>query len=196
MLSLDTLDKLYDIAEAQSGYFTAAQATAASVDRRRLAHFASTGRLQRIRRGIYRLTHFPRSRHEDLAIAWLETGPHSVISHDSALTLYDLSDIMPASIHVTVPRTASRRRHGYRLHTNQIGPADITSFEGMAVTTVPRTIVDVALDGLSDEFVEQAACQAVQQGLTSVELLLAEADRRSRSLGQLLRQMLTQGGLL
>ena len=40
---------------------------------------------------------------EDLFIAWLETGPNSVISHDSALALYDLSDALPAAIHLTVP---------------------------------------------------------------------------------------------
>ncbi|MBM4457913.1 MAG: hypothetical protein FJ011_09155 [Chloroflexi bacterium] len=196
MLPLDTLDKLYEIAEAQAGYFTTAQAAAAGVDRRRLAYFTAAGQLQRIRRGIYRLTHFPRSRYEDLVIAWLETGPHSVISHDSALTLYDLSDVLPASIHVTVPRTASRRRHGLRLHTNQIGPADVTSYDGMQVTTVPRTIADVALDGLSDEFVEQAACEAIQKGLTSTEDLLTEADRRSQRLGQMLRRVLAREGLL
>lgn len=196
MLPLNTLDKLYEIVEAQAGYFTTAQAAAAGVDRRRLAYFVSAGRLQRIHRGIYRLTHFPRSRYEDLMIAWLETGPHSVISHDSALALYDLSDNLPAHIHVTVPRTASRRRQGLRLHTNQIGPVDITSYEGMQITTVPRTIADAALDGLSDEFVEQAACEAVQKGLTSADQLLVEADRRSQRLGQVLRRALTREGVL
>jgi len=196
MLPFNTLDKLYEIAEAQAGYFTTAQAAAAGVDRRRLAYFTGAGRLQRIHRGIYRLTHFPRSCYEDLMIAWLETGPHSVISHDSALALYDLSDNLPAHIHVTVLRTASRRRQGLCLHTNQIGSVDMTSYEGMQITTVPRTIADVALDGLSDEFVEQAACEAVQKGLTSADQLLVEADRRSQRLGQVLRRALTREGVL
>ena len=151
MMPLDTLDKLYQIAEAQAGYFTTGQAEAAGVDRPRLSRFTAAGRLQRVRRGVYRLTHFPRSRYEDLFIAWLETGPDSVISHDSALTLYDLSDALPAAIHVTVPRTASRRRHGLHLHTSQISREEITSYEGLPVTTVARTIADVALAGLSDE---------------------------------------------
>jgi hypothetical protein len=66
----------------------------------------------------------------------------------------------------------------------------------MQITTVPRTIADVALDGLSDEFVEQAACEAVQKGLTSTERLLTEADRRSQRLGQVLRRALSRAGLL
>jgi len=186
------LAKLYDIAEGQAGYFTTAQAVAAGVDRRRLAYFAGAGRLQRIRHGVYRLAQFPHSRHEDLVIAWLATGPDSVISHESALLLYDLSDVLPELIHVTVPPTTSRRHPGLRLHTNQFGPADVTRHEGLPVTTVPRTIADVALGGLSDEFVMQAAREAVRAGLASPDQLLAEAARRSARLVQVLRRALAE----
>ena len=196
MMRLDTLDKLYDLAEAQAGYFTTGQAEATGVDRHRLSRFATAGRVHRVRRGVYRLAHFPRSRYEDLFIAWLETGPDSVISHDSALLLYDLSDALPAEIHVTVPRTASRRRHGLRLHTNRIRQGDITHYEGLPVTTVARTIADVALSGLSDQLVEQAAREAVTRGLATPEGLLTEAERRSLRLGQVIRRGLAQTGRL
>jgi predicted transcriptional regulator of viral defense system len=196
MMPVDTLDKLYQIAEAQAGYFTTGQAEAAGVDRPRLSRNAAAGRLQRVRRGVYRLTHFPRSRHEDLFIAWLETGPHSVISHDSALGLYDLSDALPAAIHVTVPRTASRRRHGLRLHTGRISPEEITSYEGLPVTTVARTIADVALEGLSEEVVEQAVREAISAGLVQPEDLLAAAGRCSRRVRQVVYRALERVGQL
>lgn len=189
-MPLHTLDKIYEIAEAQSGYFTTGQAETAGVDRPRLSRFAATGRLQRVKRGVYRLTHFPRTRHEDLFIAWLETGPHSVISHDSALLLYDLSDALPAAIHVTVPRTASRRRRGLRLHTNRITQAEVTRIDGLPVTTVPRTIADVAAGGLADELVEQAVLQAVARGLALPEDLEVAADLRGRRVGRLVRRAL------
>lgn len=192
MNATNYLAKLYEIAEAQGGYFTARQAEAASVDRRRLAYYADTGRIRRIRRGIYRLTQFPHSRHEDLFIAWLMAGPDAVISHESALTLFDLSDVLSEGIHVTVPRTASRRRPGLQLHTNRISPDDITMREGLPVTTVPRTIVDVALAGLSDEFVIQAVREAIQTGLTTPSQLLTEARRRSTRLAQLLQDELVE----
>ena len=194
MMPLDTLDKLYQIAEAQAGYFTTGQAEAAGVDRPRLSRFAAAGRLQRVRRGVYRLTHFPRSRYEDLFIAWLETGPDSAISHDSALALYDLSDALPAAIHVTVPRTASRRRHALRLHTSQISREEITSYEGLPVTTVARTIADVALAGLSDELVAQAVQEAVAQGLALSEDLERAAARGGRRVAQIVRQALVMAG--
>ena len=105
------------------------------MDRRRLAYFANVSRVQRIRPGVYRLTQFPHSRHEDLVIAWLTVGSRSVISHESALLLYELSDVLPEAIHLTVPPTTSRRHRGLRLHTNQIGPDDITHYEGLPVST-------------------------------------------------------------
>ncbi len=194
MLPLDTLDKLYQIAEAQAGYFTTAQAVAAGVDRPRLSRFAAAGRLQRLRRGVYRLSHFPRSRHEDLFIAWLETGPDSVISHDSALALYDLSDILPTAIHVTVPRTASRRRSGLRLHTNRISHEEITSYEGLPVTTVPRTIADVTSSGLSDELVAQAVREAVAQGLALPNEIEIAAERRGPRVARVVRRALVDAG--
>lgn len=194
MIPLDALDKLYQIAEAQAGYFTTAQAVAAGVDRPRLSRFATAGRLQRLRHGVYRLTHFPRSRHEDLFIAWLETGPDSVISHDSALALYDLSDAMPTAIHVTVPRTASRRRRGLRLHTNQISHEEITNHEGLPVTTVPRTIVDVASSGLPDELVVQAVREAVAQGLVLPTDLELAAERRGRRVARVVHRALVDAG--
>jgi len=193
-MQLDTYNKLYRIAEAQAGYFTTAQASAMGVDRQRLARYAVAGRLERIRRGVYRLVPFPRSPHEDLFVAWLETGPDSVISHDSALALYELSDALPAAIHVTVPPTASRRHPGLRLHTNQIGAEEITHYDALPVTTVARTIADVALAGLADELVEQAVEEAVRNGLVTPALLLAAAEPRGPRVTGIIRRALERLG--
>lgn len=196
MIQPDALSRLYPVAEAQAGYFTTGQAEAAGVDRPRLSRYASDGRLQRVRRGVYRLTHFPRSRYEDLFVAWLETGPHSVISHDSALSLYDLSDALPAALHITVPRNASRRRHGLRLHTNQISQDEIVNWEGLPVTTIARTISDVAFDGLSEEFIEQAVREALLRGLVLPEDLLVAAKRRGRRVSDIMRRALKRANSL
>jgi predicted transcriptional regulator of viral defense system len=102
-------DALYHLAEPQAGYFTARQAAKAGFSWERLTDYSKTGRFQRLAHGIYRLARFPSSRFEDLFVAWLRCGPKSAISHESALAMYDLSDILPAEVHVTVPRTASRR---------------------------------------------------------------------------------------
>jgi predicted transcriptional regulator of viral defense system len=105
-----------------------------------------------------------------------------VISHGSALTLYDLADALPTQVHVTIPRTASRRRSGIRLHTKAIESAEVTNREGLAVTTVSRTIADVASAGLAEEFVREAIQEAIDRGLTSpAELRRAQTKYGGRA---------------
>lgn len=170
-------DQLYRIAESQGGYFTTQQAHQAGFSDERLSYYSKNGLFSRIRRGIYRLTRFPVSRFEDLMVAWLRTGHDSAISHESALALYDLTDVIPAEVHVTVPRTASRRKKRIRLHTSQISPAEITSRDGLPVTTVTRTIADVARSGLAEEHVRQAIEEALERGLASSKAFREAADK-------------------
>ena len=85
-----------------------------------LSHHARSGRFLRERRGLYRLREYPSSPREEVTAAWLAARPeHAVVSHESALDLLDLSEIIPNVIHLTVPR--SRRGleapPGILLHT-------------------------------------------------------------------------------
>jgi predicted transcriptional regulator of viral defense system len=183
-------DALYRIAEQQAGYLTARQAATAGFSWERLSDYSKRKRFQRVARGIYRLSQFPASRFEDLFVAWLRCGRKSAISHESALTVYELSDVIPAETHVTVPRTASRRRKGIRLHTNQIRPRDVVKREGLPVTSVPRTVSDVGKAGLSEDHVERAIREALQRGLTSKQELLSEAKRRGGRAARLIKAFL------
>lgn len=171
-------DRLYEFAEEQAGYFTAAQAHEAGFSWERLTNSVKSGKFLRIAAGVYRLSQFPRRPHEDLFYTWLSVGPNSVISHESALSYYDLSDVLPTEIHVIVPRTASRRREKIRLHTNRLAPDEVTTRGGLRVTTVARTIGDVASSGLSEELVRQAIQEALRQGLVAKSELLSQAERR------------------
>jgi predicted transcriptional regulator of viral defense system len=181
---------LYRLAEGQAGYFTARQAAGAGFSWDLLSHKSKAGRYQRVAHGIYRLSQFPTSRFEDFFVAWLKGGPRAVISHESALVVYELSDVMPGQVHITVPRTATRRRKGIRQHTSPLRPADVKRREGLPVTSVPRTISDVAKSGLAEEFVRQAIQQALQRGLTDRRSLLAEAKRRGARAAQIIRRVL------
>jgi len=181
-------DELYRIAEPQGGYFRSGQAARAGFSRKLLwHHHQKTGKFLRVAHGIYRLAQFPASGYEDLFVAWLKCGPKSAISHDSALALYDLSDVLPGRVHVTVPRTASRRRDGIRMHTNRLGSGDVVNREGLPVTSVARTIADVARAGLSEDQVARAVRDALRRGLSTREALLAEARRRGGRPARLIR---------
>jgi predicted transcriptional regulator of viral defense system len=178
MTSKPDFDKLYEIAEDQAGYFTTAQAESIGYSGERLSNTVKSGKFQRAASGVYRLTYFPASAHEDLFIAWLVTGSHSVISHESALAVYELSDMLPGAVHVIVPRTASRRRKNIRLHTNRLEPDEITTRIGLPITTVARTIADVASSGIASELVVQAVQEALRRGLVSEAGLRRQVERR------------------
>lgn len=181
--------QLYDIAESQAGYFAAHQARACGFSWERLSANVKTGRFMRIRQGIYRLAQFPGSAFEDLFVAWLRAGAEAVVSHESALALYDLSDVLPAEVHLIVPRTASRRRRGMRQHTHQLEADEITFREGLPVTTVPRTLADVAAAGLADEQIRLAIEQALERGLTSEGEIVQYASKRGGRMARIVAEM-------
>jgi predicted transcriptional regulator of viral defense system len=185
-------EKLYSIAEPQAGYFTTLQAQAAGLTRPLLSYFVKTGRFKRVAQGIYRISQFPNSPQEDLFVAWLRTGPDSVISHDSALSVYELSDALPGEIHVIIPRTASRRHRGLRLHTHRIQPDEITRRAGLPVTTVARTIADVAASGMAEELVHQAIADALRRGLVTVDTLKTQAARHGGRAARLIQSALNK----
>lgn len=183
-------DALFRIAEGQAGYFATWQAARAGYSRSLVAHHAGSGVFERMATGVYRLSRYPASDMEDLFRAWLLLGPTAVISHESAMTVYGLSELVPGEMHATVPRSASRRRKGIRLHTAALASGDVTSREGLPVTTVERTLLDVTRTGVSPEIVEQAVRDALERGLTDTERLTnAMAGASVRTRGILARAM-------
>ena len=151
-----------------------------------------SGRLARVRWGVYRLVQYPATPNEDLVAAWLQVGREAVISHDSALALYGLSDALPGRIHLTVSRSASRRHPGLALHTGRLSPAEVTEVEGLPVTTVPRTIADVAAAGLAEELVAQAVQEAIARGLVEEGSLRAYAEHRKGRFRRLVDEALRE----
>lgn len=185
-------DALYAVAEPHGGYFTATHAAQVGYSRALLAHHVKSGLLERVERGVYRLRRFPEVPRADLIIAELRAGPESAVSHESALELYNLSDALPNEVHVTVRRTASRRKRGVRLHTGRLEKEDITSWDGITVTTVERTIADVTRSGLPEELVLGALLQALRRGLTTPARLTRLAEAKRGRVGQMVERALRE----
>lgn len=175
---------LFSTASSQHGYFTATQAHECGYTRERLSNTVHTGRFQRIHRGIYRLRDYPDYPREGVVAAWLAVGQESaVVSHESALDLLELSDVIPYANHLTVPR--SRRNlpklPGVRIHTTTrpFGPRDLVNRDGMRVTSPTRTILDTAEYGTAPEQVEMAIRQALARGIVTKRQLIEDVQDRS-----------------
>jgi predicted transcriptional regulator of viral defense system len=181
--------QLFDLAATQGGYFTAAQARALGYDRRTLWYHVRARHFERESRGFYRLVEFPAQSHEDVIAAWLKAGAaRAVVSHETALALYDLSPIRPRKIHLTVarahrPSKGQPRRPTVQIHTTTrpFRPGEVVTRFGVRVTGPARTIVDAAEVGTDPSVILEAVGRSVEDGLvTAKELRQAAADRPER----------------
>lgn len=172
---------LYDLAEAQAGYFTAAQARDAGVLQVRLSQLHQRGDIERVTRGVYRLTRYPISPFGQYmqAALWPQVrrpDAHGVISHESALAIYGLSNSSPAKIHVTLPTELRIRRTPPKhlvLHYADLNPGDEQRVEGVPVTTPARAIRDAHESHLGPALIRQA----IVDGRRTGHLTLDEAER-------------------
>jgi predicted transcriptional regulator of viral defense system len=169
-------DVLYEIAYGQSGHFTIGQAADAGFSSQLVSAHAG-GREQknpsfcRVLRGVYRMSRYPPSEHEDLVAVWLWSGRQAVFSHATALDLHELSDVLPSRISFTLPTSASSRPvlpPGTVRHFAAIAPAEQQWFGPVPVTRPARTVCDFAGVHGDPLCVAQAIDQGIRRGLFSI----------------------------
>ncbi len=97
--------------------------------------------------------------------------PEGTYSHDTALSLHELSDIMPSKLHMTVPkhfRRNSRIPEILLLHRADLAEGEVQEMYGMRVTRPLRTILDLLQAGQVDpSLIRQAIDEAMRRGLVS-----------------------------
>ncbi len=151
---------LFACAAAQDGHFTTAQASEAGYSRPLLDHHVKAGRF---------LRDFPSADYEDLVVAWLWSDQQGVISHETALLLHGLSDVLPARVDLTVPASWRARRLKVpaivRLHYAAIPDADRAWNGPVPVTTALRTMADCVADHVPPDLVDQAVRDGLRRGL-------------------------------
>ncbi len=179
--------RLYDVAAPQQGAFTAQQAADAGFSAQLLRYHVGSGRIAPAGpRGIYRLVQFPPGEHEDLVVAWLWSDRQGVMSHETALSLHGLSDVLPAKIHLTLPADQAKRRlrmpEAVVLHHRDVDADDRTWNGPVPVTTPLRTIRDCIADNVNPELVVAAIRDARMRGLiTNDEAAKLRVDYRRRA---------------
>jgi very-short-patch-repair endonuclease len=188
---------LREVGAAQHGVAARAQLLARGVAVHAIDRMVRTGRLTVLRRGVYQIGPLPVGRAAEAA-AVLACGPDSRISHVSAAALLDLLDATRARppVEVTMPRRKRRRIEGVRIHrVRDLFPDEVTTVDGIPVTTPARTLLDIAPTVTSRE-VEQALAKAMRMRLVTHEEMRRMVERHPghRGTSRLRRLLDVEGG--
>jgi predicted transcriptional regulator of viral defense system len=190
--------QLHEIAQSQQGFFTTKQAIRAGFSEKTHSYHVNARNWIREHRGIYRLADFPTPERPDLMLWYLwsqdrQEQPEGTYSHDTALSLHELSDIMPSKLHMTVPREFRRNSRIPEilvLHRAQLDPSEVQEVHGVRVTRVLRTIMDLLRSGHVDRSqLKLAVDEAIRRGLIARgEIDRMPHDKLQRSLRELAEQ--------
>jgi predicted transcriptional regulator of viral defense system len=134
------------LAARQSGIVTFSQLLAAGLTRHRIADLGRNGGLHRLHRGVYAVGHRKVTRDGWLTAALLAVGPGSFLSHQTAAALHALKTLNLRQIHVTAVGPAPRTRNGLVIHRTRNPPirGELTTINGLTVSTVPRLFIELA----------------------------------------------------
>src|ERR1019366_8093552 len=166
--------RLFEFAEQQQGFFTTKQAKAAGFAENTHPYHVQAGNWIREHRGIYRLSLFTAADRPDLVLwaLWSRNRNEEiegVYSHQTALSLYNLSDLNPARLSMTVPtnfRRNSQIAGILTLHYANLSEQDVQAAQGLRFTRPLRTILDLIDEGTAERrFIRQALKQALNRGL-------------------------------
>lgn len=162
-------DRLFEVAVGQDGHFTTKDAAEAGYSPQLLIKYLKNGRVTRVRRGVYRIVHFPAAEHEDLATLWLWSEKVGVFSHETALMLHNLSDALPRKVNLTLPAEWSKRRlrvpKGVLIHHADLPKTEREEIGAIPVTSPLRTLLDCVAAHVSPELIDAAIKQARARGL-------------------------------
>jgi predicted transcriptional regulator of viral defense system len=165
---------LFEIAESQQGFFTAKQAINCGFSSKNHQYFVKKGKWIKEGWGIYRLANYPVTDRPDLMKWYLWSRnkndiPQAVFSHETALMLYDLSDIMPDKIHMSVPkkfRKFNKIPKVLKIYKMDLPEDDIRAYLSVKVTTPIRTIIDIIEENIiSQDLIYQAIEEAISRGV-------------------------------
>ena len=168
--------KLFELISSQGGYFTARQALKIGYSYRNQKYNLETGEWIRTGYGVYRLSNFPISEYSELIELsfWSRDKndkPQAVISHESALSVHKLGEIIPAKV-CFIPQKTFRKKipKNYKCYKAALEENEIEEKEGFKVTTPIKTIIDVS-EKIDSEQLTKVILDAYQKGFINQHVI-------------------------
>jgi hypothetical protein len=180
------------LAADQYGLVTSTQAKAHGVDGVTLLRLREAGLLEGVGRGVYLVSGAVTPSHLEIRVAWLRLDParpawerdgrgekDGVVSHRSACLVHELGDIPAPKVELTVPRRLTTREAWVTLHQHAgpLDPGEIAVVDGLPVTSVERTVLDLLRDGADAGHIGGVIAEAEHRGLLDVGALAEQAGQ-------------------
>lgn len=167
--------RLARIAAKQHGVVSRRQLRAVGLDDAAIGRRVARGYLHRVHAGVYAFGTPQLTQHARWMAAVMACGRGTVLSYLDAAVLLGFHGRPGPCIHVTVK--SQRRIDGLILHrTRRLDPDEITQRDGIPVTTVARTLVDLT-DQLNEDRLLRAMREAEYQRLLDLNTLNAAVER-------------------
>jgi hypothetical protein len=169
--------------ERQAGAVARWQLAKAGVTDAQIARWVRRGRLIRWCRGVFVAGHTTLTPHGRWWAAVLACGPGAVLSHRSAAAAWGVRPSSRSRVDVTTARAGGRGHVAIDAHQSRLDPKDVTTLDGLPITTVARTALDLA-EVVPQRHVERFLVAAEQQRLFDLHAFLDVLYRHPGRHGQ------------
>ncbi|MDO5099382.1 MAG: type IV toxin-antitoxin system AbiEi family antitoxin domain-containing protein [Corynebacterium sp.] len=176
MKNIEVLEALELAASEQWGIITTAQAQREGVSRLQLGRLADKGVVMRVRQGVYLLPSAQHGPFTDIRVAWVALGgdlfpderweleEKLVVSHESAALIHRIGDLIPAKLTFTSTTRKQTSRDDIYIYVNRgVSWADVVNVDGLPVTSVERTVADLATKKIEFGYLATIVVEALQK---------------------------------
>jgi len=196
MKQADVLATLEMVASDQWGVVTTAQAGREGVERLQLSRLAEKGDLDRARHGVYLLPSHQAGPQDEIRAAWLALEPKKfiderwedewpvVVSHESAARIHGIGRLIPPKLTFSTGGTKQTRQQGIRIYTRRtLAEGDIVSVDGLPVTSIARTVADLAEQKVERGYLADLVADALRKENVRIDDLAEKLEPAARSYG-------------
>lgn len=196
MKQVDVLATLEMVASDQWGIVTTAQAGREGVERLQLSRLAEKGDLDRARHGVYLLPSHQAGPQDEIRAAWLSLEPKKfiderwedewpvVVSHESAARIHGIGRLIPPKLTFSTGGTKQTRQQGIRIYTRRtLAEGDIVSVDGLPVTSIARTVADLAEQKVERGYLADLVADALRKENVRIDDLAEKLEPAARSYG-------------
>lgn len=172
-------DRIYEIAADNFGLVTSAEAKELGASDKELSRLASSGKLERLGRGVYRIKHHVPEPLDQYAEAVALVGDGSYLFGETVIAMLGLAPTNPTRMTVATPKRVRRNLPPWLKTLRRDDAHDMTMYEGVPSQTVYGAIASCRETMMEDRLLD-AVVNAREQGY----LTRSEADELEALLGE------------